>query len=388
MARSRQVVIGVDPHKRLNAVVVIDAKGEVLARQQFPNSAGGFRELKVFWRQWPTRTWAVEGCNGAGRHIAQRLLAEGERVLDISTRRAALVRVYAGGNGRKNDDTDAESIARVGLNSKDLPEVRPDDATVVLRVLSHRRKELVSARTQALCRIHRDLLVFLPGGAKRNLTAKKAKEILSRVRPRDEIGKLRRRLIAEQISELVAIDRRIAEINKEIRSAVNAAPTGLTRLFGLGHITAALVLGEVRDVARFSSRHHFASYNGSAPTDSSSGGPPVPRVNTKGNRKLNHALHIVAITQIRSKDSEGHAYYWRKIAEGKTEKEATRALKRKISDVIYRQLVADAAAQGGPGGQVGTSPKTSVAGSTPKAGSSAKPQPGPRPEATPLAASA
>src|SRR6185312_11593871 len=181
------------------------------------------------------------------------------RVLDVSTRRAALVRVYAGGNGRKNDDTDAESIARVGLNSTDLPEVHADDTTVVLRVLSHRRKELVSARTQALCRIHRDLLVFLPGGAKRNLTAKKAKEILSRVRPRDEIGKLRRRLIADQIAELVAIDRRIAEINKEIRSAVTAAPTRLTRLFGLGHITAALVLGEVRDVSRFSSRHHFAS---------------------------------------------------------------------------------------------------------------------------------
>lgn len=96
-----KVVIGVDPHKRLNAVAVLDSKGNVIARQQFPNSAGGFRELKAFWRQWRGRTWAVEGCDGAGRHIAQRLVAAGERVLDVSTRRAALVRVYAGGNGRK-----------------------------------------------------------------------------------------------------------------------------------------------------------------------------------------------------------------------------------------------------------------------------------------------
>lgn len=385
---AKQVVIGVDPHKRLNAVVVLDAKGNVVARRSFANSADGFRELKAFWRAWRPRTWAVEGCNGPGRHISQRLVAEDERVLDVSTRRAALVRVYGGGNGRKNDDTDAESIARVGLNSPDLPEVRPDDLTVVLRMLSHRRKELVAARTQVVCRIHRDLLDFLPGGTRRNLTARRAKEILARIRPRDEVGKLRRRLVADQIAELVAVDKRLAEINAEIKAAVAAAPTTLTRLFGVGPVTTALVLGEVRDVARFSSRHHFASYNGTAPTDSSSGGPPVPRVNTKGNRKLNHAIHIVAITQIRASGSAGATYYRRKLAEGKTEKEAIRALKRKISDTIYRCLVRDAEAQWGPGGQWGTSPKTSVAGSTPKSGSSVRPQPGPRPEATPLVASA
>lgn len=109
-----KVVIGVDPHKRSNAVVVINAKGTVLARRQFDNTAEGFRELKAFWRQWRPRTWAVEGCNGVGKYLAQRLVAEGETVLDVSTRRAALVRVFAGGNGRKTDDTDAHSIAPGG----------------------------------------------------------------------------------------------------------------------------------------------------------------------------------------------------------------------------------------------------------------------------------
>ena len=112
-------------------------------------------------------------------------------------------------------------------------------------------------------------------------------------------------------------------------------------------------------------------------------GPPTPRVNTKGNRKLNHAIHIVAVTQIRQTASEGRRYYVRKLAEGKTEKEAIRALKRKISDAIYRQLVAVKEATGGPGGHVGTTPKTSVTDPTPTAGSSVKPQPGPRPKATP-----
>lgn len=379
-----KVVIGVDPHKRLNAVVVVNAKGTVLARRQFDNTAEGFRELKAFWRQWRPRTWAIEGCNGVGKYLAQRLVAEGETVLDVSTRRAALVRVFAGGNGRKSDDTDAHSIALVGLNGTDLPRVRPDEVTVTLRLLSSRRSELVALRTQAVCRIHRDLVILLPGGAPRSLTAAKAKEILGRIRPRDEVGRLRRKLLADQIADLVSIDRRLKEVNAELKKAVAAAPTTLPSLFGVGPVTTARVLGEVGDVARFRSRHHFASYNGTAPTDSSSGGPAAPRVNTKGNRKLNHAIHIAAVCQIRATRSAGHAYYRRKLSEGKTEKEAIRALKRKISDAIYRQLVEDAEARRGPSGQVGTTPKTSVTGSTPKAGSSVRPQPGPQENATPL----
>jgi len=383
-----KVVIGVDPHKRINAVVVLNSKAKVLGRAQFANSADGFRQLRAFSRQWRPRTWAVEGCNGVGKHLAQRLVAEGERVVDVSTRRAALVRVFAGGNGRKNDDTDAHSIALVALHTPDLVEVRPDDRTVTMRLLANRRHELVGLRTQAVCRIHRDLVNLIPGGAPRALTAVKAKELLATVRPRDEVGRLRRRLIAEQIADLVAIDRRLAELMAQIKAAVAETPTGLTNLFGVGPVTTARLLGEVGDVARFRTRHHFASYNGTAPVDSSSGGGPAAyRLNTKGNRKLNHAIHMVAITQVRN-DCAGRAFYLRKQAEGKTPKEALRALKRRISDVIYRQLLEDAAAERGPGGQAGTTPMTSVAGPTPMADSSVRPQPGPRRETTPFPATA
>jgi transposase len=382
-----KVVIGVDPHKRMNAVVVVDVKGKVLARQQFLNTAAGFRELRAFSRQWRPRTWAVEGCNGVGKHLAQRLVAEHETVVDVSTRRSALVRVYAGGNGRKTDDTDAYSIAMVGLQTPDLPVVRPDDRTVTLRLLANRRHELVGLRTQAVCRLHRDLVNLLPGGAPRALTAKKAKELLATIRPRDEVGRLRRQLAADQLTGLVAIDRRLAELERQIKAAVAATPTGLVRIFGIGPISTARVLGEVGDVARFRSRHHFASYNGTAPADAGSGGVPVHRVNLKGNRKINHAIHMVAITQIRN-DTPGRAYYLRKQAQGKTQKEALRALKRKISDAIYRQLVEDAGLEMGPGGQAGTTLQSSVTGPTPTAGSSDKPQPGPAPQTTPLPASA
>lgn len=158
-----KVVIGVDPHKRINAVVVLNSRAKVLARAQFVNDAQGFRDLRRFSRQWRPRTWAIEGCNGVGKHVAQRLVAAGERVVDVSTWRGALVRVFAGGNGRKNDDTDAHSIALVGLHTPDLPEVHADDRRTALRLLSNRRRELIGQRTQCVNRLHRDLVGLVAG---------------------------------------------------------------------------------------------------------------------------------------------------------------------------------------------------------------------------------
>jgi transposase len=381
-----KVVIGVDPHKRLNAIVVLNHRGKVLAREQFPNTADGFRALRSFSHRWRPRTWAIEGCNGVGKHVAQRLVAVGERVVDVSTRRAALVRVFAGGNGRKNDDVDAHSIALVALHTPDLPEVRADDRRVALRLVSNRRKELIDLRTQCVNRLHRDLVALLPGGAPPALTAKKAKALLATVRPRDEIGRLRRQLAVDQLADLVVLDRKLAAVEMQLKTLVTTTPTSLPGIYGVGAVVTGITLGEVGDVARFTDRHHFASYNGTAPDDKGSAGNPACCVNIKGNRKLNHAIHMVAITQIRNPNSAGRVYYDRKLAEAKTKKEALRALKRRISDVIYRQLVLDAQCQAGPGGQTGTTLASSVTDPTPTTGSSDKPQAGPEPDATRFAA--
>ena len=306
-------------------------------------------------------------------------------MVDVSTRRAALVRVFAGGNGRKNDDTDAHSIALVGLHTPDLPEVHADDRRTALRLLSNRRRELVGQRTQCVNRLHRDLVGLVAGGAPRVLTAKKARALLASVRPRDEIGRLRRHLAAELLAELVTLDKKVAAIETEVRALVRSTPTGLPKIYGVGPVITALTLGEVGDVSRFADRNHFASYNGTAPDDKGSAGSPAHCVNIKGNRKLNHAIHMIAITQIRNRKSPGRAYYDRKLAQSKTKKEALRALKRRISDVIYRQLVADTQLEAGPGGQAGTTLTASVADPTPTVGASDKPQPGPAPNSTPLA---
>ena len=124
---------------------------------------------------------------------------------------------------------------------------------------------------------------------------------------------------------------------------MRAAGTSLTSIFGVGPVIAAAVIGDVRDVSRFPSRDHFASYNGTAPIEVSSGGRKIYRLSRRGNRRLNHAIHMAAVSQVRHLHSQGRAYYDKKLAEGKTGKEALRALKRQVSDAIYTALQADAA---------------------------------------------
>jgi transposase len=163
------------------------------------------------------------------------------------------------------------------------------------------------------------------------LTAVKAKTLLGSVRPRDEVGKVRKALALDQLADLVAIDKRLKDIGTQIKTVIAETHTSVTDVRGVGPVVAAIVIGEVRDVSRFPTKHHFASYNGTAPTTWGSAGDARPCVNLHGNRRLNHAIHIAAIVQLRF-DCDGRRYYQRKIADGKTPKEARRCLKRRISD--------------------------------------------------------
>jgi len=373
------VKIAVDPHKRINAVVAVDATGKVLARGTFAQSTTGFADLMGFARRWPRREWAIEGATGVGKNLAQRLVVKGEIVFDVPSKKSSLVRAFSATSGRKSDDVDAYSVALASLHS-DLLQVRVDERAETLRLLSNRRDELVGMRTQAVCRLHRELQILIPGGASTGLTAVKAKTLLGSVRPRDEVGKVRKALALDQLADLVAIDKRLKDIGTQIKTVVAETRTSVTDVRGVGPVVAAILIGEVRDVSRFPTKHHFASYNGTAPTTWGSAGDARPCVNLHGNRRLNHAIHIAAIVQLRF-DCDGRRYYLRKIADGKTPKEARRCLKRRISDAIYHQLLVDAqAGERGPGGQMGATTKISAADPAPTVDSSIKPQPGPHQE--------
>ena len=169
---------------------------------------------------------------------------------------------------------------------------------------------------------------------------------------------------AELQADIRHLDARRREARKKLAAAVKASGTSITEVFGAGPVIAATVIGDVVTVARFPSRDHFAAYNGTAPVEVSSGPRKIYRLSLRGNRRLNHAIHMAAITQIRHKHSDGRAYYERKIAEGKTHKEALRCLKRRISDAIYARLRADARAAGS-GGQPGNHSVSKAAGSHP-----------------------
>ncbi len=344
--------------------------------------------LKVA-RQWPQRIWAVEGANGVGRALTARLLASNERVLDVPAKLAARARVFDTGQGRKTDAHDAHAVVMVALRDKGLRELAEDEDLAVLRLLCDRRDELSRARASALNRAHRLFGELLPGGAPVKKSTSQYQAMLSSVRPRDPAGKLRRRLLAEELTELARLDARIKALAAELKAAVLASGSHLMDLPGIGPAGAARILADVVDVARFPDRNHFASWTGTAPIDASSGEHIRHRLSRAGNRRLNHVLHIAAVVQLRH-DTPGREYFRRKRAAGKTGMEAMRCLKRRLSDAVFRQLVADAAhkpgssqdgelagTQAGPGGHRGASLTSSAADLTPHVGTSDQPLPGP-----------
>ena len=189
--------------------------------------------------------------------------------------------------------------------------------------------------------LHQLLLELIPGGAKKDLSAAQAKALLAKVRPRDAAGKTRRRVAAELIADLERIYARKKAADKELTELVAATGSSLMDLHGIGPSGAARLLVEVADITRFPDRGHFASWNGTAPIDASSGDQVRHRLSRAGNRQINRTLHIMATVQLRN-PTEGRAYYDRRKAEGKTSMEAMRALKRRLSDIVYRTMLDDA----------------------------------------------
>ena len=365
------VMIGVDPHKGSHTAVAIGADEEPLGEVRVESSPRQAEELLEWAAPWPDRTWAVEGAAGLGRLLAQQLVAAGELVLDVQPKLAARVRLLQAGNTGKNDPHDAQPVAVAALRSRACRAVAAEDHTVVLKIWARRHRDLARARNQVACRLHAVLCELVPGGVRKQITAGHAASVLVQVTTPGAIAAARCELASQFLDDLRRIDEQMREVNKKLAAAVRACGTSVTQVFGVGPVNAGTILGDVTDVNRFPTRDHFAAYNGTAPTEVSSGGRKVYRLSLRGNRRVNHAIHMAAVTQIRHSHSDGRAYYEKKIAAGKTRKEAVRCLKRRISDAIYARLRADAAmtvrpVSEGPGGQPGNGSDASVARLTPR----------------------
>ena len=255
---------------------------------------------------------------------------------------SARVRLLSGGSARKSDSHDARSTAIAALHGRQLREVGVEDVTMVLRMLSDRCDQLAASRNRVVCRLHNHLRHLRPGGAALHLTAEKAGRLLQGIRPERVVAVQRKQLARELLADLRKVDKQLADIDRRLVEAVTASKTTLTEVVGIGPTLAAAIIGHAGDIDRFPSRAHFASYAGTAPIEASSGDVSRHRLSRRGNRRLNSAIHMVALSQL-SHTSPGRNYVDRRLAEGKSRREAMRALKRQLCNVIYRHLIDDAA---------------------------------------------
>jgi transposase len=217
-----QVIIGLDPHKRSATIEVMAGNEAVAGGGRYGTDAAGYAAMLAGVRRWPERIWAIEGCRGIGRQLASRLVADGERVVDVPPELSARTRVFTAGQGRKTDATDAHPVALAATGMKGLHLVTEDAQLEVLRVLADRRRALGEDHTRMICQLHRLLAELIPGGAKKALSAAQARALLARIRPRDPAGQARRRVAAELITGLERIYQPKKAAGKELTAALKA----------------------------------------------------------------------------------------------------------------------------------------------------------------------
>ena len=339
------ITIGIDPHTRTHSAAALDAQGRLLEEITVGSNAAELDRL-ARWIEGvgAERTVAIEGARGFGLALCRKLLAAGERILDVAPALTASERRSARKAG-KDDRGDAVAVARIALRERGLPRVSAEVAASDLKLLVDARDQLVSEATRVRNRLHALLVTIAPGYQEhvRDLTGSAsllvARRLASRARGRDQV---RSTLACSAISRLRSLSAEIDGLEREITSVLDQAePGNLLSICGVGSLVAAKILGEVRGVGRFSSAAAFASYSGTAPIPASSGTVIRHRLHRGGNRQLNRALHIVALTQAR-RDARARAFLARKRAEGKTPREARRALKRHLANAVYRALLLDA----------------------------------------------
>ncbi len=308
------VVIGLDAHKRTHTVVAVDGTGRKLAERTVPTTRAGHLELLRWARRWRDRTWALEDCRHLTRRLEVDLLAVGERVVRVPPKLMAGTRRSNREPG-KSDPIDALSVARAALREPDLPTARLDGVERELRLLVDHREDLVVDRTG-----HQERLRwFLVELGIDEPVARFARDLLARIR------------------ELTAA---VNALEAEIRVLAARVAPSLLALVGCGHLTAAKLVGQTAGIGRFRSRAAFARHNGTAPVPVWSGNTVRHRLNRGGDRQLNVALHRIAITQLQ-REGPGREYLAKRMAAGDTKTEAIRALRRRLSDEVFRRLTTD-----------------------------------------------
>ncbi len=336
------ITLGIDAHKRSHTVVAVDEVGRKLGEKTTVATTSEDHFGLVRWADQfgAPRTWAVEDCRHLSRRLEADLLRAGERIVRVPPKLMAHARDSARTYG-KSDPIDALAVAHANLRHPGLPAAQLDGVARELRLLVDHREDLIAERTRQINRLRWHLHELDPAWdpASRSLTRFiRIDEVIGRLEAERTMVARIALDIAQRVRELTATEH---GLEREIAQRVAEVAPHLLALPGLAALTAAKIVGEVADVNRFKSKDAFARHNGTAPLPAWSGNPNRHRLSRTGNRQLNAALHRMAITQVRC--HEGAATYMKRRKEmGNTRHEALRALKRRLSDVVYRTLLIDA----------------------------------------------
>jgi transposase len=338
------IVIGADTHKRTHALAAVDAgTGRVRGHRQIKAEEPGHLAA-VRWARGlddEQRVWAIEDCRHVSRRLEQALLAAGERVVRVPPHRMGASRRGEREPG-KSDEIDALAVARAVVKDgvERFPAAHLDERALEIRLLRDHREDLVRERTRVQNRLRWHLLELCP-----ELERSIKPRSLGQTRQLDRIERRLRRLPAcarvgvarEQVAQIRRLTRQAEALERELLALVKAQGPQLLAEPGCGALTAALLIGRTAGAERFASDAGFARQAGSAPIPCSSGQRDRHRLDRGGDRQLNHALHIIAITRARH-DPATKAYLERKEAEGKTHKGALRCLKRHLARRFHRLL--------------------------------------------------
>lgn len=339
------IVVGVDAHSQTHTAAVVDrGTGEQLGVLEVCAREVGHQRLLAWVVEFDeARVWAIEDCRTLSGGLERALLAAGERVVRVPPKLMVSSRKTVRSFG-KSDAIDALAVARAALREPDLPEARPDGPERELRLLSDHREDLVQEGTRYQRRLRWHLHELDPDiapplrGAAKDANLTRLSRQLARMEQTAQV-----RICRELLRRIRELAKRVGELTRELARLVREQNPALLELVGCGTITAARILAEVADIERFATEARLASYAGVAPLDASSGRQQRHRLNRTGNRRLNRALYTIALTQIRI-HPPARAYMARRNAEGKTVREALRALKRHLIRVIYPLLTAHTAA--------------------------------------------
>ena len=328
---------GIDTHKRTLAACIVDQVGRQRSGRSFANTPEGHAQLAAWVRELRTERIGIEGSGSYGFVLAQTLLAAGERVVDVPANRTARARKALSKRG-KDDPADALAIARVTAGDEPLVELKTCPVAGDLQLLDEHRQQLVRERVRLLNRVHSDFVILRPG---ERIELKSSPAALRRcIDLLTPASNVQATLARQRLERLLVLITEIDEVNKRTSALLDHSGTTLTTLRGIGPTLAATIIGQTGNIDRYKTCDQFAAANGTAPIPASSGQTQRHRLNRFGNRRLNYAIHQMAIVQLRY-DPRAQAYIDKHIKLGKSRKEAIRCLKRRLSDVVWRQMRQD-----------------------------------------------